>query len=305
MIGTTFAGRPGSTPTPPRYLAWERVDVCSICASKSRSAIDEEASVVRCRDCGHRYVDPRPTQGEITRGYSISTAYDAWIEAAGPRYSMWQRRYDLVLADLPPGRLLDVGAGIGTFLSIAQVRGWSVDGTEVSSTAIARGKELHDVVIRLGMLEDVAPSGPYDAISLWHVIEHLPDPGATLRLCREILSETGVIILAMPNDGGAAWALTRLANVVRRILGRPASPRYLVLRPGVESHLQHFDQQSIRRLLEQCGFIIDRISVDDANPVRSQFGVVAFGARRLLSRVTPWNFGREMLVTGRRAPRVG
>ena len=45
-------------------IEWERVDGCPLCSSSYHLIIDAEASVVVCRDCGHRYVDPRPTQAE-------------------------------------------------------------------------------------------------------------------------------------------------------------------------------------------------------------------------------------------------
>jgi SAM-dependent methyltransferase len=282
------------------YLAWESVDVCPICKSADRSVVDTEASVVRCGGCGHRYVEPRPTQQEIARGYSLPTAYDDWIQVAGAREAMWRRRFDRVLGADAPGRLLDVGAGIGTFLAIARDRGWSVEGTEVSTTAIVKAREQHDIMIRAGVVEEAAPPGPYDVICLWHVLEHLPSPGETLQFCRGLMGERGRIILAMPNDEGAVWTLTLIGNLVRRGLGRAPSRRYGRLRPGVESHIQHFDPRSITQLLSQCGLIVDHITVDDASPQRSRLGVMAFAARRLLSRVSPWNFGREMLVIASR-----
>jgi 2-polyprenyl-3-methyl-5-hydroxy-6-metoxy-1,4-benzoquinol methylase len=284
------------------YLAYEMVNACPICASANPSVFDEEASVVRCRGCGHRYVDPRPTQQEIARGYSLPTSYDDWIQAAAAREAMWVRRFDQVLRATPPGRLLDIGAGIGTFLAIARDRGWSVDGTEVSTTAIVKAREQHGIALGTGLVEHAAPPGPYDAICLWHVLEHLPNPVETLRFCRGLMSEHGQIVLAMPNDGDAVWALTMIGNLVRRLIGRASSRRYQRLRPGVESHIQHFDPKSIRKLLSDTGFRIESITVDDASPKRSRLGSIAFAARRLLTRVTPWHFGREMLVIARPAP---
>jgi hypothetical protein len=109
----------------------------------------------------------------------------------------------------------------------------------------------------------------------------------------------------MPNDGEAAWAMTRIGNVVRAVLRRSPTRRYEPLRPGVESHLQQFDEQSIRRLMSRCELRVIAISVDDASPVRSRLGALAFAARRLLTRVTPWNFGREMLVVASCGPGLG
>lgn len=114
------------------------------------------------------------------------------------------------------------------------------------------------------------------------------------------MGKHGRIVLAMPNDGDAVWALTMIGNMVRRSLRRTPSHRYGRLRPGVESHVEHFNPRSIERLLSQCGFLVDRITVDDASPQRRRLGVIAFAARRLLSRVTPWNFGQEMLVIASR-----
>ena len=272
------------------------VRACPLCASDRQEPVDRVAAVVRCRACGHRYVDPRPTQEEIANGYSRTDAYDHWLRVADEREAMWRRRFDRVLAVSTPGRLLDVGAGIGTFLAIARDNGWRVEGTEVSTTAIAHARERYGLTIHVGFLEDAAPPGPYDVVSLWHVIEHVPDPPATLRFCHRLLAEHGRIILALPNDGWSAWALTAGTNVVRHSLRRSPSLRYERLHPGVESHIQHFDQNSIARLLTACGFHVDQVTVDDAAPKRSRLGSAAFAARRLLTSVGPWNLGREMLV---------
>ena len=285
---------PGASPStgPVAYTEWERVDACPICGSTGKTVVDSEASVVRCTGCGHRYVDPRPTQAEVTRGYSLPTSYDDWVSDAEARESMWRRRFDEVLGGDPP----DVGGGIGTFLAIARERGWSVEGTEVSSTAAAKALQQHGITIRLGIVEEAAPAGPYEVICLWHVIEHLPNPGETLRFCRGLLADNGKIILAMPNDGEAKWAPTVISNLARRGLGRTPSRRYKVLRPGIESHIQHFNARSIRRLLGQSGFLVKRVAVDDASPSRSRLGGLVFRGRVLLTRLTPFNFGHEMLV---------
>lgn len=150
---------------------------------------------MQCIACGHRYVDPRPTQEDIARAYSLPTAYEDWLRTADVRAAMWRRRFDRLLGNVPVGRLLDIGAGIGTFLAIARDRGWTVDGTEVSTTAIAHARDAHDLAIREGFVEDAELRGPFDVITLWHVLEHLPDPARTLRFCRGILGEHSMLIL--------------------------------------------------------------------------------------------------------------
>lgn len=286
-----------------RYHEFEHVTACPMCGSPDRHAVDHRADVVACTACGHRFVDPRPTQAEIARGYSMPAAYDAWIADSAEREALWRRRFDRVFGAVPPGRLLDVGAGVGTFLAIARDHGWTVAGTEVSFTAIDHAARGYGIALHHGMLEDAGLTGPYDAISLWHVLEHVPDPRATIRACRELLVEGGLLVLAMPNDGIAAWSPTALTNVARSLAGRTRAARYEPLRPGRESHIQHFAPATIRRLLSDEGFRRRIDAVDDAAPRRSRLGTTAYHVRRLLTAVTPWNFGREMLIVASRTAR--
>ena len=142
----------------PEYTSFESIGSCPLCDATRRRIVDRDACVVRCLGCTHRYVDPRPTQEEIVRGYSAVDAYDAWLGESVDRDAMWARRASRVLDGVPIGRLLDVSAGVGTFLALARERGWEVDGTEVSTTAIEHARRLHGVEIRLGNIEDANPS---------------------------------------------------------------------------------------------------------------------------------------------------
>ena len=280
------------------YAEFEPVPACPLCGSARRRVVDRAASVVRCSACGHRYVHPRPTQAEIQRGYSQPLAYGTWLAEAPDRQRLWQRRFDALFGDVTPGRLLDVGAGIGTFLVVARDAGWEPHGTEVSSTAIDHAR-ASGIELLPGELAAAGVTGPFDAITLWHVLEHVPDPAATLRLCRSLMRDDGRLVVAVPNDGAAATALTSTGNLIRRALRRPPSPRYLVLAPGVESHIQHFDVGSLSRLLRMEDFRVEREEVDDASPVRSRAGQAIFLARVGLTRWTPWNWGRELRVIAR------
>lgn len=225
-------------------------------------------------------------------------AYEAWIDQGRERDRLWRRRFESVLGGVRPGRLLDVGAGIGTFLAMARDEGWEPHGTEVSATAISHAATL-GIALTRGELESAAVKGPFDAITLWHVLEHVPEPRATLRRCRDLMAQDGRLILAMPNDGGPGMVMTRVGDLVRRVLRRTRSPRYLVLAPGVESHIQHFDVGSITRLLRSEGLRVERLDVDDASPTRSRLGGLVFRVRRFLTRRTPWHWGREMLIVAR------
>lgn len=281
------------------YRAFEEVRDCAICRGSDLETVDPKASVLRCVRCGYRFVSPRPTQAEVARGYSLPGSYESWKREGPARENLWRRRYRQVLEDRPPGRLLDVGAGLGTFLAIAQAEGWIVAGTEVSEIAIAHARKVYGIDLVPGELRGDSVPGPFDVIAMWHVIEHVPDPVSTLRTCRSLLHSDGILILGLPNDASSAQAVSAIVRTGRRFLRREIRPRYEVLRPGVESHLSHFTPRTIRQALAEAGLDVVDLGVDDALPTRSRLGHAVFQARRALTAVTPWNFGAEMLVVAK------
>src|SRR5205807_6075905 len=136
----------------------------------------------------------RPTQAEIAAAYSDPHAYDHWLREEEGRARMWRQRLDLVEREAGPGRgrLLDVGAGIGTFLALARERGWEVAGTEVSQSAIRLAGERHSLQLVAGQLEDARlPEGTFQVVALWHVLEHVPSPSSVLRTARKLLTPGG------------------------------------------------------------------------------------------------------------------
>jgi SAM-dependent methyltransferase len=282
------------------YRAFEEVSDCAICRGSDLDTVDARASVQRCVRCGYRFVSPRPTQAEVARGYSLPGSYESWQREGSARERLWRRRYRQVLADRRPGRILDVGAGLGTFLAIAREEGWTVAGTEVSETAVAHAHDAYGIDLLPGELQSDSIIGPFDVIALWHVIEHVPDPVSTLSICRSLLHPDGILILGLPNDSASAQALSSVVRRTRRIFRRDIRPRYEVLRPGVESHLSHFTPRTIRRALAEAGLDVVRLGVDDAQPSRSRLGHVVFAARRGMTALTPWNFGAEMVVVVKR-----
>lgn len=134
-----------------------------------------------------------------------------------------------------PGALLDFGAGTGDFLAVAKRAGWGTFGVEPN--AGARQRALQKGVQVWSDLTGL-PAGQYDCISLWHVLEHLPDPGATMGELRNRLKDSGHLVVAVPNyrslDAqiyGSHWAAYD-------------TPR----------HLWHFSRASLRVLSDEWGF---------------------------------------------------
>lgn len=138
----------------------------------------------------------------------------------------------------PGGRLLDVGCGSGDWLLDMQRRGWRVEGLDFdeNAVAVARNRGL-DVAV--GSLEEQSfQHNRFDAITLSHVIEHVPDPVQTLTECAKILKPGGRLVLFTPNADSLSH---RFFKESWRGLEPPR-------------HLHLFSLQSMRRALEEAGF---------------------------------------------------
>lgn len=121
----------------------------------------------------------------------ISTLY-VWA-----RSFMLSYKYALLKQHLRSnGRLLDVGCGTGSFLSFMKKKGFDVYGVE--SNAKARNICLQSN-IEVQSTESKLPLASYDTLSLWHVLEHLPEPESRLATYRDLLKPEGILVIAVPN----------------------------------------------------------------------------------------------------------
>ncbi len=106
----------------------------------------------------------------------------------------------MMLGDVTPGRLLDVGCGGGRFLRRMQKRGWQVVGTDFDEQATRKVSERYGIETHVGDLPQCAlPAASFDAITLSQAIEHLYDPQATLRECLRLLKPGGLLVMTTPN----------------------------------------------------------------------------------------------------------
>jgi ubiquinone/menaquinone biosynthesis C-methylase UbiE len=281
-----------------------------VCGSVDFAPVSPQADVVQCRRCGYRFVNPRPSQAEIVAAYSEPHFYDPWIEDDAGRVRMWRKRLDLVRRVATGRTLLDVGAGIGTFLALARDRAaWSVAGTEVSSAAVTIARERYGLELMQGQAESLPlPPSAFTTITLWHVLEHVPSPARLLDVCQAALAPGGRLVIACPNDDDTSQVEPRVKAWLKRRLGRRAGsvpPRYERLRPGSEIHLSHFSRRVLTRLLAEKGFRVVRVTVDDHYPAPSWKSAVKVGLYRALLRLTGYNLGLAMLVIAERRVHSG
>jgi len=273
----------------------QQLTACDLCGGTGLEVLSDQANIVQCHSCGYRFVSPRPSQDEIGRSYSAPDFYDGWIADETGRLKMWTKRLALVRRVGHGARVLDIGAGIGTFLALGHARfGWDVVGTEVSKSAVQLARERFDLELQLGLVENMnLPPASFDLVTLWHVLEHVPYPSQTLRLCHSLLKPGGWLAIGVPNDSDArAWLVAAKA----RLAGRRPPPRYEPLHPGGEVHLSQFDGRVLVKALTSRGFKIISVTIDDhyATPTPRSHALVA--AYRVIQHMTRLNFAQAIFV---------
>jgi 2-polyprenyl-3-methyl-5-hydroxy-6-metoxy-1,4-benzoquinol methylase len=217
----------------------------------------ESFRIVECDRCGFRFTNPRPSANEIGRYYESEdyTPHQDTSRGLIDRLYRWVRLYTLrskyrlitSLMAAPPGRLLDFGCGTGEFLNLCQSRGWETRGLEPDPTAQDVAAEQYGLSVDAPDQIQSIPDDHFDIITLWHVLEHVPELSKTVEQLKRTLAPGGTLVVAVPNCAsfdaqfyGQYWAAY-----------------------DVPRHLYHFRPDDIRRLFDSSG-----MTVSDIRPMR-------------------------------------
>ncbi len=199
--------------------------------------------MVRCRRCGVVYRNPRPAVAEMGRAFAEDTSETGEMERLDERRGHNFRRF-LERWDGAPGRLLDIGCGDGWFLQLAQERGWEGVGTDLSSKAVRHARERLGVDARSGELRSFGfPDRSFRLVTLWNVLELVPDPVGFLEEIHRVLEPGGSLFIRTQN-----YLFHRLSFLLSGWLPR--------LHPHLASifHLTSFAPASLCLLLRRTGF---------------------------------------------------
>jgi SAM-dependent methyltransferase len=207
---------------------------------------------VECASCGLVRLDPLPTPQQLARFYPNEYWWDA-DDSAADRLSELYRQ--LVLQDhvhfvtqgLASGSgsapVLDIGCGGGSFLAALKRRGHEVIGMDTSPRAAAIARSRHGVPAACGRLPTLPfQAHSFAAVTLFHVLEHVPDPMACLLAMWELPVRGGRLIVQVPN--ASCWQLL--------LLGEKWSGL------DVPRHLIHYRAEDLSGLLDACGFEVRR-----------------------------------------------
>jgi len=198
-------------------------DLRTALLAKDYTVSQQTFEIWECGNCSLRFTQNVPDGGSIGKYYQSENYISHTNTKKGLVNSLYHMVRKQTLSDkrrliqsatgLKQGRLLDIGAGTGAFAGHMQESGWEVTGLEPDETARALAGSLHKVqLLSIGELYSLEAES-YDAITLWHVLEHVHDLHPYLRQLSKLLKKGGRIFIAVPNytsyDASAyqgAWA---------------------------------------------------------------------------------------------------
>jgi SAM-dependent methyltransferase len=223
---------------------------CELCGSEDRRRLHVENGfdIVRCQECRHVYVDPRPTPEALAGWYQKffvdldAGAIDAWhCEMSGVFRHV---RAVVRSEDKASGIVLDIGCSYGFLLDLFETPRWTREGIELSVPAAAYARSLTAGRIFERPLEELNLADDYyDVVTCIYVMEHVWDPFVTLRAVHRILKPGGVFIAAVPQ--------TVPMYVVKKML------KLDLLNPPF--HLRDYSPATLGRFWQSAGFTAVRI----------------------------------------------
>ncbi|MEK7615702.1 MAG: class I SAM-dependent methyltransferase [Patescibacteria group bacterium] len=221
--------------------------ICHVCQADATTlwGTKDSYDLYRCQACDLIFVSPLPSQ--TTTLYNKSYFYGAkegfgyvdYERDKEPMRSAFLKYLDEIEKIIPArGTMLDLGAATGFFLDLARQRGWKTQGVEISDYAasLARAKGIS---VATGIVEEQnIPANSLDVVTAWDVIEHVPNPNATLQYIQKILKPGGVLAINTPHGGSA------LSRILK-------THWHLVVPP---EHLYFFSPYTMKKILPSLGF---------------------------------------------------
>lgn len=229
------------------------LSACPVCSGnnftdfltcKDYTTSHESFSLRKCSSCGFTFTDPKPDEQSIEKYYQS----DKYISHTGGQKNLFDLAYlyarkialgnkRRIIEQHSGGKtILDFGCGTGEFLKEMKSSGWMIAGVEPSSNANEKASQATNGKIYKS-LNEIQESN-FDAITLWHVLEHLHDLNGSLREFYALLKKSGTIFIAVPNlrSYDAQFYDSYWAGY------------------DVPRHLWHFNQDNMKKLLENIGF---------------------------------------------------
>lgn len=175
---------------------------CPVCGSNEHRDlfIKDGGQYVICQMCGMVFLNPVFTDESLAIFYSGYPPIQAQVTANESDFSrmIYGKGVSAITKFNKSGALMDVGCSSGMFLDIAKEKGWKTVGVELNQAEAAEARKKHEVYVE--SIQSLNLEKRFDVISMWDVLEHIKDGGATLRLlAKKYLRRGGLVFLQIPN----------------------------------------------------------------------------------------------------------
>jgi SAM-dependent methyltransferase len=224
-------------------------DIHPLLTAKDHSVSGEEFVIWQCQSCTLRFTQDVPDESSIGPYYqsqdyishsNTSKGLLNKLYQAVRKFTLGQKSGLVISRTTNHGRILDIGAGIGAFLNEMKGKGWDIEGIEPDYGARQQAKNLFAIDLKPTPELQHIPHNSFDAITLWHVLEHVESLQDYVALLKQLLKKNGKIFIAVPNYSsldadlyGNRWAAY-----------------------DVPRHLYHFTPRSIDVLVQKHGMKI-------------------------------------------------
>lgn len=225
------------------------MNTCIICENAKIETVFMflKYQVCSCSSCGYRWLDPPPTDAELSEIYSeqyfldngdkkVTEIVNKLKRATAELYLQQFEKDNKSVGNLS---LLEIGCGMGDFLLVAKEKGFRVSGLEVTNYLVEfTNRRLGFAGVQKGYIEDSTfQKGSFDVVAFFDVIEHVRNPVEYMKRVNALLKTSGKVFLATPTLD--SWSAKLLGNNWMEFKAE---------------HLSYFNKRSITQLLERTGF---------------------------------------------------
>ena len=233
---------------------------CPVCGDKNISKVlsvkdytvsGEEFEIWECKNCTLRFTQNIPAEENIGRYYqseeyiSHTDTKEGFVNnlyhSVRKRTLVEKRKLIETATGKKMGNVLDVGAGTGAFLNTMKNAGWNCTGLEPDETARKNAKDLYDINLKEAKELSSLPAESFDAITLWHVLEHVHQLQDYIDQLKKLLKPKGKLFIAVPNYTSAD------AQLYGKFWAAYDVPR----------HLYHFSPNAMKTLLSEHGLQVE------------------------------------------------
>jgi 2-polyprenyl-3-methyl-5-hydroxy-6-metoxy-1,4-benzoquinol methylase len=236
---------------------------CPICQSdKTKKLYDlrkisgKEYDLLKCKNCSVKFLYPLPSTAHQKKYYNDPLYQESKYFVHMKRDYKGSREYKIfdrgtaLIDSGTKGKVLDIGCSSGVFLDMMRTKGWDVAGVELCGEFVKLARELFGLEnIFNGTLEEARfEDESFDLITMWDLVEHVPDPSSLLLEAERILKPTGLLLILTPDENSLIKYLTNMSY--RITLGHFRLPVSVIYD---EHHLFYFNLRSLDYALKNAG----------------------------------------------------